>query len=258
MAALIKFKIDLKELETLATNYKFRSKKQFHAVIRNTLDNQAFATMKIARNFVLPSEFHIRNKWVQSSVLVEKARRNKIPLFTVSEVGGAARWSRNTGKRFLGLRDQQFGTDRTIPQGIPTVKGSRSGSISKKVSNPRRYNRLGDIKNPDQFSGSSPERRIITMLRTLERQNYKKAFFIRKSTRIKTGVYRFKAGKVKLPGGKRAKKIEMIKDLSFSVARLPKRPWLTTSVRKAVTAATTKRFFRKNAIRAAGLMFPKL
>jgi len=244
------FKIDLKELEALQTNFKFRTKKLFHAVIRNVLDNQAFATMKMARKRVLPNRFNIRNAWVQSSVLVDKAQRNRKPIFMFSLVGGAKKWNRNRGKSFMGLREQQFGTDKNNPD-IPTTSGSRGGSFKKKVFPSVRYNRLGKIENPDKYPGSSPENRVTTMLRILERQKSKKAFFIRRSSRIRTGVYKFTSGKVRVGGGKKAKRIKIIKDLSKSVARLSRRPWLTESVKKAVTKGTTLRFFKKNASRVA-------
>lgn len=239
---MININADLSNVRLLAKDFKFKSQRQFSLVAKQTLNDQAFATMKNARNNTMPRMFNIRNKWVQSSVQVDKVPRvvNNIGLME-AKAGAKKKWQRNRGKDFLGLREQEFGTDISSP--IIDTLASRNNSIKKKVAPSNRFNKLGEI--PESGNGDT---RIIAMLRHLDATNYKGAFYIKGGRKFKRGIYKFGGGKKKLHSeNRKVRNIKMIKDLSENVARLKPKPWLKTATKKAVTQQTTIRFYKKNA-----------
>jgi len=243
MAEMLKLKVDFKELQVLKKDFKFKRPSQVIAAVRTTLNDEAFAVMNRARKEVLPRIFHIRNAWVASSILVTKAvGRNVRAMQAIT--GAKKRWGRNRGKPFKGLRDQEFGATKSSPD-ISTLE-ARGGSIKKRVRPSARYNRLGSIERASDYPGSSPEHRIIVMLRDLAGQNFKGGMFIRKSRRFKTGIYKFKGRGRKARQGGVIKPIRMIKDLSKDTIRIPAKPWLKTSNKKALTQKVISRFWLRN------------
>ncbi len=243
MAEMLKLRVDFKELQVLKKDFKFKRPSQVIAAVRTTLNDEAFAVMHKARKEIMPRVFNIRNAWVQSSVLVKKAvGRNVRAMQAIT--GARKKWGRNRGKSFIGLREQEFGAIKRSPD-ISTLE-ARGGSIKKRVRPSARYNRLGNIERASEYPGSSPEHRIIVMLRTLADQNFKGGMFIRKSRRFKTGIYKFKGRGRKARTGGILKPIRMIKDLSKSSVRIPAKPWLKTSTKRAITQKVISRFWLRN------------
>ena len=246
MAQMLQLKVDFKELQVLKKDFRFKRPSQVIAAVRSTLNDEAFAVMHKARKEVMPRIFNIRNAWIQSSVLITKAAGKNVRLMHAI-TGAKKRWGRNRGKAFVGLREQEFGAIKRDPD-ISTLE-ARGGSIKRRVRPTARYNKLGNIESPSEYPGSSPEHRIIVMLRTLAEQKYTGGMFIRKSKKFKTGVYKFKGRGKKARTGGIIRPIRMIKDLSKSTVRIPPKPWLKTSTKRAITKRVISRFWLKNAKR---------
>lgn len=234
------FKVDDRQLQKHIQDLKLKRPSQAKAIMRGVLNDQAFSTQKQAKNGTIPAMFHNRTTWIQSSILVTKAQ-GKDTKKMFSEVGAAKRWKRNPSRDFLGMRDQEFGKTQSKP--IINTTWSRGGSFSKNVRPSLRRNKLGSIP---ELSGSHG--RVIAMLRKLQGENTKGAFYI-KSPKFKKGVYKFQGRAIKVRRGKKAKPIVMVQDLSRRTAPLRKKPWLANAQKKAVNQRTTLRFFERNWIR---------
>jgi hypothetical protein len=229
-------KIDDRELKAFAKELQYKRPSQIVAVIRQVLNDQAFAVRKEAQQKTLPNTFNIRSKWIISSILVDKANGKNTKKMR-AEVGAKKRWKRNPLKDFLGLRQQENGETISDP-GIETEQTRSGGIFSGRVKPSMRRDRLGNIIDDGQFPGSGVNR-IIAMLRILERQNYKGAFYIKRNTRnFKKGIYKFKGKSTTFRDGKKHKQIQMVMDTSKNHIRIPKNPWLKKSVKKAITQKT--------------------
>jgi len=236
------FVLDDRELQAFSKDLKFKRPSQTAAVVRTVLNDQAFATRSVAVKSELDRQFNLRSSWTASGVLVDRAQgRNPRTMF--AEVGAKKRWRRNPNEPYIALKEQEFGEDKRNPV-IATLAGRSGGDFSNRIRPTFRINRLGVIVDESQFPGRREER-IVTMLRTLGRQNYKGAFFIRTSRRIKKGIYKFGTRAFRDRSGEMGKRLVMVKDLSQRRARLRKRPWLKNSMDRAVNARTTARFYRR-------------
>ena len=111
------------------------------------------------------------------------------------------------------------------------------------------YTSLGVVKQASEFKGTSPEHRILVMLRVLSKRNYKGAFFIHQSNKFKKGIYRFKGRGKRARTGGNLKQIRMIKDLSKPTITIPKRPWLLPSTKRGANKKMTSKFWRRNSKR---------
>ena len=248
MAEAFKLQADFGELRKLETFFKFKSKAQMVAAMRALLNDEAFAVMNMAKKSVIPRMFNIRGAWIQSSIHAQKAKKTTVAAQLLAIAGARSKWGRNTGEPFMGMRHQEFGRTFQDPD-MSTIAARTGKTFKKKVRGKDRFNRLGDIVQSNEFRGKSRDHRVIVMIRTLEKRNYKGAFFVRKHKRIKKGIYRFAGGSWKGKDGKRHKNIAMIKNLENKTVRIPAKPWLQTSTKKAVNKNTVVRFWRRNAKR---------
>lgn len=237
MAEAFKIKADFSELKKMRKSFKFKRPSQVAAAIRTTLNDQAFLTMNVAKKSELPKRFNIRSRFVQNSVRVKKATGRNVALMQAL-----------TGSTFPGMRDQELGAIRNDEE-IPTVASRIGGTFKKKVRGRERFNRLGEIKRANRFKGTSPEHRITVMLRSLAADNYKGAFFIRRSKKFKKGIYKFKGRGRRARTGGVFKPVIMIKDLSKSSIRIPRKPWLQPSTKRGANKRMTLNFWRRNAKR---------
>lgn len=248
MAQEFKLTADFGELRKMKKFFKFKSKKQMVAAMRATLNDQAFGTMNKAKKEILPRVFNIRSKWIQSSIQVVKAKKTTNAASLIARAGAMSKWSRNRGKPFMGMRDQEFG--KTFRDNdIPTLKSRVGGTFSKRVSRKNRADRIGQVERSSSFPGSSPRHRITVMLRTLERRNYKGFMFIHSTKKLKRGLYKFTTGSWRGRDGRKHKNIVQIRNLQNKTVRIAPRPWLSVSTKKAVTQATTARQWKRNAKR---------
>lgn len=231
------FKVDDRQLQKHIRDTKLKRPSQAIAIMRATLNDQAFETRKIAQKNTIPSMFHNRNTWIISSILVDKAQ-GKDTKKMYSETGAKKRWKRNPSRDFYGMRDQEFGRSQHRP--IINTLWSRGGVFSKNVRPSLRRDKLGSIP---ELSGDHG--RVVTMLRKLQKQNHKGAFYI-KSPKIKKGIYKFKGRVIRGRRVKKIKPIVMVQDLSRKSAPLRKRPWLNRARKKAVTQNNILRWYGKN------------
>lgn len=242
--------INFKELRKMEKKFKFKNPRNAVDAMRATINDQAFGTMNKAKKETLPRVFNIRNKWIQSSIQVVKAKKTGNAATLEAIAGAKSKWSRNNGKPFMGMRDQEFG--KTFRDNdIPTLKSRIGGSFARRISSRNKANKLGDVQRSSNFPGNSRENKVIAMFRTLEKRNYKGFMFVRKHKKLKRGIYKFVPGFWLGDDGKRHKNIVRIRNLSNKIVRIPARPWLSVSTRKAVTKTTTTRQWRRNAKRLA-------
>ena len=237
MAEAFKLQADFGELRKMKKSFQFKRPSQVVAAIRTTLNDQSFLTMNVAKKSEIPKRFTVRSRFVQNSVRVQKAVGRNVAAMRAL-----------TGSTFPGMRDQELGARRS-DQEISTTASRVGSTFSKKVRTANRFNRLSDIERADRFKGSSPEHRITVMLRTLAAQNFKGAMFIRRSKKFKTGIYKFKGRARRARTGGTFKPVIMIKDLSKSSIRIPKRPWLEPSTKRGANKNMTVKFWRRNARR---------
>lgn len=236
------FTLDDRELQAFNRELRLQRPSQISAIVRTVLNDQAFASRARAINSEMKRQMNLRSSWVQSSVLVDRAQgRNTRTMF--AQAGAKKNWRRNPGEPFEGLGDQEFGRPKNDPV-ISTLVGRSGGDFSRRVRPTFRINRLGDIVDESEFPGTG-EARIVAMLRTLGRQRFKGAFFIRTSRRMKKGIYKFGTEAFRTQQGERSKEIVMVKDLSRDQARLRRRPWWSRSVEHAVNPRTIGRFYRR-------------
>ena len=249
------FDVDVSEMKKLNRAFDKLTKKDQNKIIAGTLNMAAFETRSYAQKRQIPKTFNLRTggstPWVVSSVLVDMAKPNHL----VSEVGAKKRWGKNKGKDFWGLRDQEIGKDRRRPI-IETIEARKSKQWENNVAKNVRTTNIKNLPNEMQYqSPQGGEHRVISMMRQLDRQNYKGMFRVKKNYRkFKKGVYRFATSKMKTPNDWTAtvtRKVRKMIDLSHSTARLKKKPWLKPSVEKAVRPGKLDsyylRAFEKNA-----------
>jgi hypothetical protein len=242
---LFEIKADMRPLDALRKNFQWRAPSSFAYAVKQVLNDQAFATQKLARNFILPRLFNIRNAFVRSSILVNKVPRSaRNPNWMMSQVGAARKWKGNSGKAFDGMRLQEAGgytKDHRIFS--MSARGGTFAGMPKR----RFWGKRAD-ENPDKYPGNS-ESRVIAMLRILDRRNYKGQFLVRGHSKIKTGVYVFGKGRQRSTRrkGLAIRNIQMVKDLSKDRIRVKPTYWLKTATTQAVTAQTTARFYARAA-----------
>lgn len=229
---MIDFKVDDRELKKYNSDLKYKRQSQILAVQRGVLNDQAKASRLNIQKEQLPKMFNLRSTWIASSIWVDFAKGNKLQ----SEVGAKKRWRRNPGKDFIALREQEKGQAINNPE-INTIS-SRSNVFSKRVAPSKRLNKLGNLI---RLSGSND----IKTIREKDRQNYKGGFYVKNSRRFKKGIYKF-GTKKKTYGKIKGRELQMVKDFSKTRARLKRKPWLSIGVKRAVTLATTARFYRRN------------
>lgn len=234
-------KVDNRQLRKFGDFTRLKRPSQAIAIMRGTLNDQAFSTRTYAQKRSIPSMFHNRTTWISSSILVNKAT-GKDPKKMFSEAGAAKRWKRNPSRDFMGMRDQEFGRPLIKPN-INTL-WSRGGSFSSNVKPSLRRKKLGSLQ---EISGTHS--RIIGMLRKMQKEGYKKAFYIKGSTRIKKGIYKFSGKLKRTKRNRKLRPIVMIQDMSKPRVSIQKKPWLTTARKMGANQKTTIRFFKRNWIR---------
>lgn len=242
---LLDFKVDLKELDVLQRNFQFKSPSSFAFAVKQTLNDQAFAVQKVAKNNILPRKFNIRNNFVLASILVDKVPKGiKNPNLMLAEVGAAKKWRMNSGRPFKGMRLQEFG-GQTRDHRIYSLE-SRGGSFAGLPK--RKFWGKGNVEKDTSFPGSG-DGRVIAMLRILDRRKYTGMMYITSHSKFKKGVYVFGKGKFRSQTrrGKSYQNVRMVKDLSKNIINVKPTYWLRTSVQQAVTQGTTSRFFRRAA-----------
>lgn len=241
------FSLDDREIKDMTKQIALQGRSTVFRVQADVLDRQAFESRSYAQKRAIPDMFHNRSKWVASSILVDKANtRDKKKMFSV--FGAARRWGKNPSKDFWGMRDQELGSRLRKPQIMVNIARS-GGAFPGKVSTALRKGLGSSMPNETQYTGHGTSR-VVSMLRQLDRQNYKGLIHVKKKVKgFKQGVYKFARDKFKTPGdwtAKSTRNIKMITDQSQSSVKLKKKAWMAKSVKKSVTKAKLKKFFKQS------------
>ncbi len=214
------FDISIPNLINLKRFYK-KAPKKFQKASANVLTSFAFGTRAEAMN-VIKSKMVIRNpRFINSRLRVSKAFGSTNIGSQQSEVGSIP------AQRFTGWIEQQTGK-MPAKNRIFTLL-ARRGDITRQALPSARLKPGNKYISSDEFTGKTPNKRIIAMLQILGRKGYKKPFIIRRGNKFKKGLYKFK-------GSGKNKKI-----LALQLFRTNKRPkkleWLTMA---------RDNYFRKN------------
>lgn len=241
--------VDSRQLKKWANYTKLKRPSQAKAIMRETLNDQAFYARKAAREKTMPGMFNIRNKWALNSILVNKANSKQKNMY--STVGAAKRWRMNKSRDFYGLRDQEFG--KTIRDPWVHTLYSRGGDVFGGTVK-KKY-RKHAITNATRISFTR-HGKIIQSIRNLDARGHKGLINITKgSDKLEKGIYVFgkkatfrdsrRGARV---GGHRSKVkrrvLRKVVDVSKGTVRIPRRPWLSKAT-KMVTNKKTMVFFRR-------------
>lgn len=220
------FNLDLGEMLKLRKFMK-RSPKQFHRVAIGVLNTAAFGTRTEAIK-ELRSNLIIRNdRFLKSSVRVQKANTRESLNRAESTVGSIGR------NRFSGWIEQQTGQsgDKTRT----STSFGRGGSASGDLPVGSRFKRK-NILSPDRFPGSSPESRSIAMINSLKRRNYTRSFIIKGNRKFKGGLYKIK-------GRKRIAAVQKFNSKPVKPKRLT---WLTNARGKFLRSKPLREIWARN------------
>lgn len=235
------FSVDSRELKKMQRDFANLKPSQIQAVKREVVNDQAFAARKRSIEKEIPRMFNNRSKWIVSSILVDKAKKGDKPI--QSEYGAKKRWRRNPAQDFMGMALQELGGTERKPA-IEAAATRSGGKFAGRVLPSAKLGKLSPIETDKSYgSGRSG---VIAMLRVLDRQNFKGGMKISRTyPGFKKGIYRFKGARFKLSSGLRVRPIQMVLDLSRRSARIKRKPWMRTSVRRSVTKAFTNASFVK-------------
>ena len=153
----------------------------------------------------------VRNpKFVNAHVLFDRAS-GRDNINTMQSRTGAT-----TAPRFSGWVEQELGVTARNDR-VGTVL-SRGGSIQNQMRPKFRMKRSNLFTSPDDFAdvttAGNPLHQQIAMLAILKRNKFKKPFILKKSSKFKHGLYKFKQNK-----------IVKLQDFD-SDKQVRKRPWL--------------------------------
>jgi hypothetical protein len=187
------FTMDIKDLKALKKFFK-KAPKLFKPVSANVLNSLAFMTRKYdIKN--LSNHMIIRNeKFVKSSIRVEKAKSGAEINKQISRVYSIKR------PRFTGWEEQQTGK-QPVKKRITTLH-SRGGSKKRKVLGKYRLKKSSKFFKPEQFQGRDYKARFMFMMRVLGSRGGSNQFLLQKSVPTKRGqlgrgAYTFKKGEIK-------------------------------------------------------------
>ncbi len=183
------FEIEAKNLIRLHRFYR-KAPKMFARASANVLTSFAFGNRRESLE-IIKNKMTVRNeRFVKGSVRVDKARGN-VPLSEQqARIGSIKR------DRFTGWVEQETGQKTTRTRTSTLL--ARGGNISRQVRPAFRLKPGNKFLSPNDFEGQSPQHRVIVMLQTLSRQNYKKAFVIKGHKAFRSGLYKLRRKKVML------------------------------------------------------------
>lgn len=212
------FDIDLVNLHRLKKFYR-NSPKQFKKATVMLLNNFAFGVRAETLKF-LSRKMIVRDKrFVSSRLQVTKARPGNTSS-QVSTVGSVPK------KQFTGWREQELG--------IPTADDrtasllARRGSKRKKMVAGARLKPSVEFPDSENYFGEG-DNRVYSMLSKLGRENYKKAFIIKRHSKFKSGLYKFRGRKRKSKSGKKIKYVKMLQRFSSPNTKPKRLRWMLTS-----------------------------
>lgn len=145
--------------------------------------------------------------FISSSIRYQKASRARLMV----SYGMIAR------DRFTGLTEQEKGETKT--KRAPTLKGSRGGTLRRRVSPRFRLKPGVEIKShKKEFARSGSMQQNRQLLAKLRKQRYKGLFYLDHESKHRKGIYRFL-------GFSKRSKLQLVHAIG-DIPKQRKRPWM--------------------------------
>jgi hypothetical protein len=204
------FKIDDSDIKKLEADIKTFASRSLPFATKKTLNDAAFAAMKMSRADI-KSNMVTRNSFTVSSVRVNQARTLNIGR-QAATVGSTADY----------MEDQEFGATKqkkgkegvNIPTSYSAGQGEGAGVRTRL---PRKANKMAMI-NLGNKRIRAQSRKQQNLIAIQQAATTGRKFVFLELQRSK-GIF-------KVVGGKRRPKIKMVHDLSRNSVIIPKNPWL--------------------------------
>ena len=181
------FDLDKKELVELVMIMR-KQPKVWNRAATNLLNSFAFGNRQESIK-VIRTRMTVRNeRFLSSSLRVEKAKTNQKLASKIAEVGSIRR------DRFSGWAEQELGTATKQTRSQSLL--ARGGSTNKVIRPGVRMKPAKNYERPENFNGQDLHHRNIVMMQTLRRRKYRKPFVIHGHKRIRSGLYKFHSRKL--------------------------------------------------------------
>lgn len=208
------FSIGDENIKQLESDLKTFAERAFPFATKNTVNQSAFAAMKIARDD-LKERMTLRNRFSIQSIQVEQTRTLNVKR-QAAIVGSTADY----------MEDQEFGTviRKTGKEGVQIATGYSAGQEGQKRTRfPRKANQMKTIQlQRRRKKGGSRKQRNLVAIKEAATSGTKFVFL---DLGRRKGIF-------KVTGGKRRPKIKMVHDMTKQSVVIPKNPWLSPAVKK--------------------------
>lgn len=211
------FQIEDKAIKRLEKDLSVMASRALPFATRQTLNDTAFQTQRIARTDVR-NEMTLRNRFTEQSIQVERERRELNIRKQQATVGSTADY----------MEDQEFGAIKTKrgKNGVAIATAYSAGQEGQQPRTrlPRRANKLASIRlSKRRTRGASKRQENFVKVKQAAESGQKYVFL---NLRRGKGIFR-------VLGGKRRPRIKMVHDLSRQSVVIPRNPWLTPAVAEA-------------------------
>lgn len=211
------FRVDSQDVKELERDLKTFHRKAFPFATKQTVNDAAFASQRIARADVR-NELTLRNRFTEQSIQVEPTRTLQVRQ-QAATVGSIAEY----------MEDQEFGATKTKTgkEGVPiatSFSAGQSQNAQPRTRLPRRANAMQAIQLSKRRNKamSRRQRNLVAVKQAAE--SGRKFVFL--------DLVRRK-GLFKVTGGKRRPRIKMVWDMSRQSVVIPRKPWLAPAVAEA-------------------------
>lgn len=201
------FGVDTKDVKKLERDLKTFASQAYPFATRQTINDAAFQTQRIARADVR-SDMINRNRYTEQSIRVEQARTLAV-----------SRQSATVGSIADYMETQEFGGVKTKngSEGVAIATSYSAGQSGERTRLPRKPNKLANIQLQKRTRpGHSRKQKNLVAVLTAATSGHKFVFL---DLGKRKGIFR-------VTGGKRNPQVRMVHDLTRSSVRIPKNPWL--------------------------------
>lgn len=214
------FDINDKDIKDLENKLRLMNERALPFATRQTLNDAAFAAMKIAKAD-LPQKMILKNKFTQQSIRVQKSKTLDIRRQTAS-VGSTQGYMER--QEFGGT--QKAGGKHGKP--IATSEAAGQGDTVPRTRVVRKRNRMNNLKLSPAARRArhlSRKNRVAATIAGALAANQREIYLVlRNGTK---GIFRLK-------GAKKNARLRMLHDLSEKSVRTPANPWLRPAFDEAV------------------------
>lgn len=208
------------EIEDLEKDLKVLAKRAYPFATKQTLNKTAAVAREFAQEEI-DRKMIQRNTWTRRSV-----RFNQTTTLNVdqqqSEVGSLEEYMETQEKGGVKRKRGKHGTP------IPTAYSAGQGHVKQRTRLVRRPNKMKAIKFQQRnfkSLGKTLKQRLLVAVRTAVKRGDR--FMYAEFSGRKKGIMR-------LLGGRRKTRLEMVHDLSRGIVMIPPRPWLRPAVNRAL------------------------